>query len=1499
MKKKSKITLFIILSIFVIAGITIVMKKYYIDSIKDTLKNSQNLERTDVNVDVVNNPKIDIMLTQKDSKLDMSNFENDVIAKLQDYGIDTTNVNIQTVDRAMLSTNTSEASTIFNKWGRIGVAGNWQLTKYNGTSVINNAVNTNGATGFYSNENYNIKDAIIEFDMRTTDSDNDITGAFLRFNLTEDNTTQTKKKATTYLFIDQMGTDFKMPNGLYKLNNQTIPSSDSDSTNGSGANMYGGPVARSTSGWSNKNTWIHYKFVVEGNNIKIYRKGTLILDYTDTSDTPISKGSFGLLNWSQPAMYANFTVSYTVFKEFENVLREPAWRENAHHIVVNVDDLVDETLTGTNTIGEILTRTLNDNIHFIQWGTSTNQTVTEDFIQKNDIKGIFVNNDDYSNCVEQTVIYIKNLIEQQNKNKYVIIGEDNNLLVEPESLKSDEISADFPNGRWLIRHNYTYFANDLGQSTSAGVYTKDLTCKFDKPGEYKIYFDDDLVKTVYAHRRPVASFLLDINGDEITVESNSFDLDSDENIGYGKGISNEKWYYKEISDTNWTEGKITTFDNTKTYVIKLEVTDFQEETNYTTKYIGTGSPVATFNYNSDTITKYQKLVINDTSYDPAGFDITNWTWTLKKDATIIGTYEQKIPEVLEFNTETLGVGTYTYSLIVTNSQGTKSEAFSKTFNVIEDTDAPEVVINPTYCDWKKSQEVNIMLKDADSGFKDFKYAIDDVKETTENTVWSQDIQEDTYSINITEEGQKYLHIKAYDNAGNLLERTVGTYKIDNTKPSGEYEIEEPTESVRNAVINFRGIDELSGVKEIILPDGSKTEDTQISYKVTRSGKYVFKVVDRAGNEETIGVEIIVPTDGVEVIYIDQATGKDLAKREKISGKAGDKYTTSKKEIEGYELVKIPENKDGELEVDGILVVYEYRKLTKLTIKYIDSNTKKELIGKKEIIYKEGDSYKTLPQEIEGYEVLKVPYNKDGKVGIDEIEVVYEYRVVTSGVVVKYVDIYTNEMLVESEIIKGVENDKYTTNVKDIEGYELVKIPENANGNMEFETIEVIYQYRKKSGGVIVKYIDQVTKENVSIEEKINGLVNDDYSTTSKEIDGYRLVKVPINEKGKLGEKVEEVIYEYRKLAKVTIKYIDEITREEILDKTELILVEGESYITLPKDKNRYYVLTTEPENKSGVIGREDLEVIYEYRSISDGLLVKYVDKITNEVIEEKIYDGKEGDIIDLEEKKYGDYVLVDSPENNQITLTSELQQVRYYYKKKIKLEVEYVDETTGKILDREEKNGVEGEEYITLERTFSEYKLTNIPENKDGIYSRENNKVVYKYKKKSGGVIAKYIDRETGNILDKRELIGLVNDIYETEKLEFEKYKFIYSEGEPIGKMSDILTEVNYYYERKNCFVEIVYEDEEGNVILKDAIKGKVDDKYKIETKEIDGYKIIKVPENIEGVYELNKITVKYIVQSMPKDIFPDTSDINIYLYIAIIIGSLLAIKKVYKFSKK
>ena len=797
--KKKKILITLAIISFICLSVTLITNKVDTSNLKigDYFADNIATPKSDVSVDVINNPKIDIMVTQKDSDLDMTNFDNDVIARLEDYGIDTTNVRIQTVKRNILSTNSTDASVIFNQWGRIGWAGQWSIVKTNNINTIQNAENTDNYTGFYCPDNYEYTDIEMEFDNRTTNADDDFMGCMFRFNLTADSTNTKNKTCTTYIFaLDKHdnggGISNGQYNGLLKITNSTFEHAKVERL---------ATVPRVT--WT-RNTWAHYKIAVKGNNIKIYQNNNLIIDYTDTSATAIKSGSYGLFSYSQPyAQFRNFQVVAQDTKAFKDVLLEPSWREDAYHIVVNVDNTIDDTLTGTETIGEILSRTLNDNLHLVQWGSEVNKTAIEDFITKNDNKGIFTSGDNYENAVDKTAQYIKSLIENSGASQYVIVGEDSNLQVTPESLKTGAISEDFPNGRWMIHHNYTYFANNLGQSANTEVYTPDLMCTFDKPGEYKLYFDDDLVKTVYAHRRPIADFSIDISNSTVNVESSSFDLDSNEDIGYGKGIKEEKWYYKKPNDSTWTEGKLTSYDKNEIYVIKLEVTDFQECTSYTTKYIGIGNPVASFNYGASTITKYQDLVINDTSYDPAGYDITGWEWTLRKGSVIIGTYKSQVPSVLNFNVANLGTGNYTYALAVTNSQGIKSEVYTKAFTVIDDTDAPEVIIDPTYCDWKQSQLVNFTFSDADSGLLHWRYSLDQNQEISDETEWSDYITDLTYQLNIEEEGQHYIHVQAYDNAGNLLQRTVGVYKIDRTKPEGEADIVQPTEELKAAVINLQ------------------------------------------------------------------------------------------------------------------------------------------------------------------------------------------------------------------------------------------------------------------------------------------------------------------------------------------------------------------------------------------------------------------------------------------------------------------------------------------------------------------------------------------------------------------------------------------------------------------------------------------------------------------------------------------------------------------------
>lgn len=345
----------------------------------------------------------------------------------------------------------------------------------------------------------------------------------------------------------------------------------------------------------------------------------------------------------------------------------------------------------------------------------------------------------------------------------------------------------------------------------------------------------------------------------------------------------------------------------------------------------------------------------------------------------------------------------------------------------------------------------------------------------------------------------------------------------------------------------------------------------------------------------------------------------------------------------------------------------------------------------------------------------------------------------------------------------------------------------------------------------------------------------------------------------MGVEVTEVIYEYRKVSKVITKYIDASTREEIITRNEKTYKEGERYITMPQDKAEY-ILIKEPTNKEGIVGRKDIEVVYEYRKMSSGLIVKYVDYVTNEVLDEKTYEGNENEKIKLDIKEFEGYVVYIKPNREEVSLTVELQEIKIYYRKKIKLQVIGIDEVTGEELYREEKEGIEGDTYKTEGREIGGYILEREPENKKGVYLRGRTEVIYGYRKSSEGVKVTYIDRETGEILGEEKINGLEGESYNIEIKEFEKYEYKDSDGNVKGIFKKELIEVKCYYEKRKGKVEVIYEDENGNEVFKEELIGKVGERYRVEEKNIRNYSIKERPEEIEGEYKEEKITIKYIL---------------------------------------
>lgn len=657
----------------------------------------------------------------------------------------------------------------------------------------------------------------------------------------------------------------------------------------------------------------------------------------------------------------------------------------------------------------------------------------------------------------------------------------------------------------------------------------------------------------------------------------------------------------------------------------------------------------------------------------------------------------------------------------------------------------------------------------------------------------------------------------------------------------------------SAGVEIKYIDQvtLEEISETEYIEGLENDTYSSESRIIDGYELVVTPQNKSGNmsvDKTIVTYEYRKKSNVTVKYIDENTSKEIVPSIVTTYKEGDSYDSENKALDKYTYTGDTGNTKGIVGREDIEVIYKYKKNSYgVEIRHIDQATNRIIAESTFITGLEMDEYTSNPQEIEEYELVKIPENSSGNMAVDRIVVIYEYRK-NYNVLTRYIDENSGNVLHEEVIEKYKQGDKYSTVKEDIEGYTYTKIDGKEIGTVENKNIIVTYYY-KKNTSIIVRYVDMLNG-NIKIADDviINGLEGDEYSTESIDVSQYKLEKIDGNKNGTMLSDTIIIVYNYKRVSNLITIHIDENTNEKITDDIVTLYKQGESYEAHAQNIQGY-VLVSEPEDKTGIMGTDDIIKEFYYKRISGGLIVKYVDKITGEQLEQKLYEGNENDIIKPEQKSFDGYVLVDNPSFDDVKLGVEPKELVYYYKKEINIDIIGIDEETSEVIYSDKISGLEGEKYETTPMEIEKYNLVSIPDNQNGIYSRENNEIVYKYRKKSGGLVVKYIDKDFDKELDSYTIDGNSGDNYIINRKEFENYNFVEIIGEEIGKLSENKKEVILYYTRKTGKVVIRYVDVVGNVLLKDQITGKVEEQYKVDQKEIEGYNIITIPEKTEGTF--------------------------------------------------
>lgn len=812
-------------------------------------------EDNDVLISLKPQYNADIVLTVEDSTVDPTNFQKDLRAKLNELGVKDSRIKISGLKAQEVNTKDN-----FD-WNVYDHKGNWGEDNYpNGDGQSNPQNNQhiivkNGGKNmvFYGYGQPAYKDFMF------MSNDSTLKKTF-QFDLNESGINYHSMEGGGFLF------NSKIENGklsgycilfteqgisVYKINNIDANAFHNYTGYNSMASYPGISLVKS---YNKMNTTQHsLKIETDSKYLNLWDNGNKTISQLSL-DTQYGNGFGPIASYLQHSCnilsyfaFNNLSMETTSVTKFKDLIRKPEWDTVAKKFVVNLNDTSDEDFHNASTYAEIQSRIGSEGLHYIGWGTDANKAEAEDLVSKNNGNGIFVNNSDYATSIDSISKYIYNQLKQSSAGETTVItGQPMDIDVTPSNLKENTANDEYPLGGWKLNHDDNYYEKSMGKATFDGQYMDSLNMVFDKPGKYDVTFRDNVVspKNVFAHRLPIANFEAKINNDggnyTVVLEDSSYDEDRISQAD--KGIKDEKWQWRELEATTWTDGKIpTTLEGNKQYIIQLKVQDYDgawsiPEMKYiSTKADNTEKPLASFILTPEVLYKpiVNDITLLDNSYDPQGKDITDRMWTIQKDGQTVYTGATPISDFSGYSE-----GYYTVSLKVKTTIW--SESFSRSFTIKNVSNEANTAIG----------DINIGYAEGDSANSVTKDVILPAVGTNSTIVrWNSDDASITKYGKVTRpgflQGDKVVNLTAtlYNNGANSTKKFTVTVKaLPNTAPviaNGE------KDGYVNKTIQFADTDFTSKYSDV---EGS-AESSILITKISDSGKLIIEGKEVKVNQE--------------------------------------------------------------------------------------------------------------------------------------------------------------------------------------------------------------------------------------------------------------------------------------------------------------------------------------------------------------------------------------------------------------------------------------------------------------------------------------------------------------------------------------------------------------------------------------------------------------------------------------------------------------------------
>lgn len=427
---------------------------------------------------------------------------------------------------------------------------------------------------------------------------------------------------------------------------------------------------------------------------------------------------------------------------------------------------------------------------------------------------------------------------------------------------------------------------------------------------------------------------------------------------------------------------------------------------------------------------------------------------------------------------------------------------------------------------------------------------------------------------------------------------------------------------------------------------------------------------------------------------------------------------------------------------------------------------------------------------------------------------------------------------------------------------------------------------------IVNYLEKDTNKKVADSKTIsknanNGdlYIGDKVTEYALTLNNYNLVSNS-QESITLAKEGNVINFYYElKDSKIVVHYIEKDTNTKLAGDDTFDGKVTETKVINAKDIKDYVVVGSKVQDAVFDLTTNEYTFYYEKAESAGAVAHHYIidnngNKTTDKLFNDDTASGKIGKTFSFSPKTegLGDYEFVESEGTTSGALTSEKQEVTFYYQLKMtNVTVRYVTIKDGNVIDLikpVKDTGRINDDYTayakdeTDDAVFANYNLESATEQTIKLKSSDNT-ITFIYKLKDSKIVVHYVEKGTDKTLaPDKEFTGKVTDKFEISAINIPKYTAVDTTSYN-GEYTLETKEYTFYYEKNESAGAIAHHyiiDENGNkttdkLFEDDTISGKLDEEYSFSAKtDLGAYEFVESTGNTSGVLteEVQEATFYY-----------------------------------------